>query len=190
MGKSLFRIPNGGHGAGRAQEIPASFTAETGWPGEEDCALVTSITTMSEWPLQFRRLHNVRKGIVSTVSVGDGWPKFVADHNLGPGAFLTFEVVDSRRLVAALHRRSATKDLSHPHLPDAWTGLARDCLDLPSSKTGNNHRRQSPQLPDVRSNDRPHFRKTLRKTHTKKQGSNRIVSANPCLLNCCSVISV
>jgi hypothetical protein len=39
------------HGAGMSQEIPEPFSAETGWPGEDDCALMTSITTPKEWPL-------------------------------------------------------------------------------------------------------------------------------------------
>ena len=178
----MSSVPNVGHGVGRTQEIPAAFTAETGWPGEEDCAIVTSITTMSEWPIQFRRLHNVRKGIVSAVSVGDGWPKFIADHNLATGAFLTFEVVDSRRLVAALHHRSARDDFAQPQLPDVCTGLSRDTFPLNPSDAGDNHPRQSLRLPDVQRNDCPNFRKTLRKSHTKKQDSSRIVSANPLVL--------
>ena len=162
------------------QEIPASFTAETGWPGEEDCAIVTSITTMSEWPIKFRRLHNVRKGIVSAVSVGEGWAEFIADHNLGPDAFLTFEIVDSRRLVAAFHHRSALEDFAQPQLPSVCARLARDTFPLNPSDAGDNHPRQSLQLSDVQRNDCPHFRKTLRKSHTKKQHSSRIVSSlNP-----------
>ena len=119
----------------------------------------------------------MRKGIVSAVSVGDGWAKFIADQNLGPGAFLTFEVVDSRRFVAALHHRNAPEDFAQPHLPDVDTQLARDRLYRESSDAPINHPRQSPQLPEVRTDDRPNFAKTLRKSHTKKQDSNRIVSA-------------
>ena len=127
--------------------------------------------------MQFRRLHDLRKGIVSTVSVGDGWGRFIADNNLGPGAFLTFEVVDSRCLVAALHHRSAPEDFAQPHLPDVDTQLARDRLHRESSDAPVNHPRQSPQLPEIRPDIRPHFAKTLRKSHTKEQDSSRIVSA-------------
>ena len=140
---------------------------------------MTSISTVLEWLIKFRRLHDVRKGTVTAVSVGDGWARFIADQKLGPGAFLTFEIVDSRRLVAALHHRSAPEDSTQPQLPAADTGLARDCLYREPFDAGDNHQRQSPQLPEVLRNDRPNFCKTLRKTHTKKQGSSRIVSANP-----------
>ena len=99
---------HGGTGVGISQEIPATFTAETRWPGEEDCALLTSISTVKEWPLKFRLLPDVRTGI-SAVSVGGGWAKFLEDQNLGVGAFMTFEVVDERRLVVALHHRSAVE---------------------------------------------------------------------------------
>lgn len=145
---------------------------------------MTSISTVLEWPLQFRWLHDVRKGSVTAVSVGDGWTKFIADQNLGPGAFLTFEVADSRRLVAALHHRSAPEDLSQPHTPDLDTGLARDCSYRDHPNVGHIHPRQSVELPEVRSNDRAQFRKTLRKSHTKKSDSSRIVSANPLSPNC------
>lgn len=112
---------DGGDEIGISQEIPASFTSETGWPGEDECALVTSITTPTEWPLQFQRLLDVSDGI-SAVSVGDGWAKFLESQNLGIGAFLTFEVVDDRRLVVAHHHRSADEDFQLPHLADVDTG--------------------------------------------------------------------
>ena len=176
VGLVLGCITDGGHGVGGAQEIPASFTAETGWPGEENCALVTSISTIREWPLQFRRLHDLRKGIVKAVSVGDGWAQFIADQNLGPGAFLTFEIVDSRRLVVALHHRSAPEDFGQPHLADMDTKLVRD-RDI--SDAGDNGRRHSLQVYQVRIDDRPNFIKTLRKSHMLKQDSAQIVSANP-----------
>lgn len=97
------------------QEIPTAFTAETGWPSEEECALVTSISMLKEWPLQIRQLQHVRPPGVSAVSIGGGSAIFLVDHNLNVGAFLTFEVVDSRRFVVAIHSRSAPVD------PDALT---------------------------------------------------------------------
>jgi hypothetical protein len=72
---------------GETQEIPATFTIETSWSGEENCALVTSITIQKEWPLRFRRFPNMRRG-VSAVSVGEGWARFMSDQGLGLGALL------------------------------------------------------------------------------------------------------
>ena len=97
--------------------------------------------------MQFKRFHNVRKGIVTAVSVGEGWAKFLEDQKLGPGAFLTFEVVDSRRLVAALHHRSAPADFAIPLLPDVDTQLARDRLYRESADAPVTHPRQSPEVP-------------------------------------------
>ena len=159
------------------QEIPATFTAETGWPSEE-CALVTSINTLKEWPLQTRRLDDVLPG-VSAVSVGGGWAKFLADHNLGKGAFLTFEVVDERHLVVALHNRSAPEDLHVPQQLHGDTDLVRDLLEHEPPEAGDSQHTQSPLLSEAHGNERPHFRKTLRKTHTLKNDSSRIVSATP-----------
>ena len=97
-------------GGGKTQEIPASFTAKTGWPQVEECLLVTSISRAKEWPLQLR-LHPGMPDGISAVSVGGGWAKFIADHQLGDGAFLTFEVVADDCLVVALHCRSAHEDM-------------------------------------------------------------------------------
>ena len=160
------------------QEIPATFTAETGWPSEEECALVTSMSTLKEWPLQIRRLHPVLPG-VSAVSIGGGWPKFVADHNLGVGAFLTFEVVDTRRLVASIHNRSASPVLHHE---EHVHGDVVDEGDLPErdySEAGGNQHTHSPVLPEAHGDERPQFRKTLRKTHTLKNDSSKLVSGTP-----------
>ena len=60
-----------------------------------------------EWPVQVRLLPDVSSGN-SAVSVGGGWAKFVADHALGLGAFLTFEYVDERRLVVTPTERRHT----------------------------------------------------------------------------------
>ena len=160
------------------QEIPATFTAETGWPSEEECALVTSINTLKEWPRQTRRLDDVLPG-VSAVSIGGGWAKFLADQNLGKGAFLTFEVVDERHLVVALHNRSASEDLHVPQQLHGDTDLVRDLLEREPPEAGDSQHTQSPLLSEAHGDERPHFRKTLRKMHTLKNDSNRIVSATP-----------
>lgn len=160
-----------------SQEIPATFTEETGWPCEEECALVTSITTPKEWPLKFHRFADVSSGS-SAVSVGGGWAKFILDQNLGVGAFLTFEVVDDRRLVVAHHQRCAASDFEQPQRRLLEFGLVNHCEGEPPEDDAG-HRREANVLPDVRSDDRPQFCKTIRKTHLKKHDSSRIVSANP-----------
>lgn len=164
-------------GLGELQEIPATFTAKTGWPSCEDCALVTSISTRKEWPLRIRRLPDAHRGI-SAVSIGGGWARFIADQHLGVGAFLTFEVVDSRRLVVALHRCSAPTDYSplHQHRFDA--ALVRDCLQREPPEVDTLNPMPSDSLSPVRGNDRPHFQKMLRKAHMKKYASNKLVSAH------------
>lgn len=161
---------------GISQEIPASFSAETGWPCDEECALVTSISTEKEWPLQVRRLPDVR-GRMSAVSVGGGWAKFLHDQQLGRGAFMTFELVDERRLVVALHQRGAPEFTQQT---DNVAGLVRDCCDSDLPEVLNTHPTTLTQLPEVRTGDRPQFQKILRKTHILKHASSRIVSAHPC----------
>lgn len=158
------------------QEIPESFTNETGWPGDEECALVTSISTLKEWPLQIRRLPNVRTG-VSAVSVGGGWSKFLEDQKLGDGAFLTFEVVDERRLVVALHNRRRPEELHHPQALLGDTQLVRDLLDPDHQAAGERRHAHSQELSEAHGHERPQFRKTLRKTHVLKGESSRLVSA-------------
>ena len=140
---------------------------------------MTSITTPKEWPLQFRRVNNgVMPGIFA-VSVDAGWERFVVDQNLGLGAFLTFEVVDDRRLVVAVHLRCAASEFQHsPQLKVGDTGVLRDC-ERETPSLVESQERWSNVVTDVGSEDRGQFRKTLRKTHLKKFDSSRIVSANP-----------
>ena len=101
------------HVVAKSQEIPATFTAETGWPYVDECCLVTSIDFAKEWPLKFRRFADVHTG-VSAVSVGGGWEQFVTDHELGDDAFLTFEMVDERTLVVALQAVGALGSYESP----------------------------------------------------------------------------
>jgi hypothetical protein len=167
-----------------AQEIPASFTAETGWPCEDECSLVTSICTAKEWPLQLQRLPGMPRGI-SAVSVGGGWAQFCADHHLGEGAFMTFEVVDERRLVVALHCRSAYEDICPFQKPGVDRALVRDCRDMQLPAVDNPKPDQPFVLRHIRIDERPHFQKILRKSHMKRHESSRIVSrSNLCSLKC------
>lgn len=118
------------------------------------------------------------------MSVGGGWAKFCADQLLGDGAFLTFEVVDERRLVVALHCRSAHDNMKPFQLPGVDGTVVRDCSDIKPPVEDNPQPVQASVRHEVRIDECPHFQKTLRKTHTKKHESNRIVSATPRSRNC------
>ena len=181
MGIEIRRVEAGGISRQKVgcvvetQEIPATFTTETGWPGDDNCALVTSITIEKEWPLRFRRFPDMRRG-VSAVSVGEGWARFMSNQGLGLGALLTFEVVDERRLVVGIHRRSAlTEQQAFQQLPNASL-IA--CDARVTAQVDNNFPDHPPQpsLHEVRGDARPHFQKTLRKTHTKNCAASRLVS--------------
>lgn len=156
--------------AGKTQEIPASFTTETGWPRYEDCALVTSISTAEEWPIRLQHVLDIIPG-VSAVSVGAGWPKFVSDQALGHGAFLTIEIVDDRRLVVSIHRRSAVDFDQSP-------AVVRDYCEAPLTPNNVPCLSSRQCLHDTHRDARPQFQKTLRKTHTKKGASARMVRSS------------
>lgn len=139
--------------------------------------MVTSISNVKEWPLQFRRLPDFNTGI-SAMSVGGGWAKFISDQHLGVGAFLTFEVVDERRLVVALHERSALEDfqpLQQQRVVEPTE--VRECSDREPPPVDNTDPVHShlPVLPKVLGDDRPQFQKTLRKTHMKKHDCSILV---------------
>ena len=139
---------------------------------------MTSISRAKEWPLQLRLLPGMPDGI-SAVSVGGGWAKFIADHQLGDGAFLTFEVVADDCLVVALHCRGAHEDME----PFQRTGVdftqVRGCGDIEHSQVVNPKPVLAAVLRQAHSSERPQFQKTIRKTHMKKHSSSRIVSAHP-----------
>jgi hypothetical protein len=89
---------------------------------------------------------------------------------------ITFEVVDERRLVVGIHRRSAlTEPQSLQQLPEAslFAFGSRVQPEVPNSFPDHLCR---PGLHEVRGDACPHFQKTLRKTHTKKCASSRMVS--------------
>lgn len=162
---------------GKLQEIPATFTDETGWPATDDVALVTSISTVSEWPLKLVR-YSVREGGSSAVSVGGGWEKFVADQHLQPGAFMTFEVVDERRLVVTVHARSAASDSEFLRQEPAVEATPEPCcrdigpLPVDNNKPPASNRRVISKVP---GQSLPQFQKTLRKTHMKDHDGGRLV---------------
>lgn len=129
-----------------------------------------------EWPVQVRLLPDVSSGN-SAVSVGGGWAKFVADHALGLGAFLTFEYVDERRLVVTHHQRSADIHCQPHQQPDIDSASVRNWRSREPPHVADRHTRQAMVLPEDRSGVRLQFRKQLRASHMKEQDSSRIVSA-------------
>lgn len=161
----------------KTQDIPATFFEETGWPWEEDCALVTSISTVKEWPVRFRRLPGMPGGVAAT-SVGGGWARFVSDQNLCHGALLTFEVVDDRRLVVALHCRRGAEDCRALCSCEFGHSAVRACRTRELPHRYNSQPGHSTVLTEVRCGDRPQFQKTLRKSHMRKHESCKLVSAN------------
>ena len=60
------------------QEILGTFTSSTSWLAGEDCALITSIITRTEWPLKGERTKGTRGGVKAR-SVCTGWANFLAD---------------------------------------------------------------------------------------------------------------
>lgn len=165
------------HVLGLSQEIPATFTAETGWPGGEECALVTSISCVKEWPLELRRSSSVHGG-VTAVSVGGGWAKFCADQHLRAGAFMTFEIVDESRLVVAIHARGAIEDYqptAKERVVDATSEPA--CGDIVPPTVDNNETIPTSRrvLNEESDGSRPQFEKTLRKTHLRNHDGGRLV---------------
>lgn len=138
---------------------------------------MTSISVEEEWPLHMRHLPDVSSGFFA-VSVGGGWAKFLTDHNLGVGSFLTFEVVDERRLVAAHHIRCAAIDCEGPHQHDVDSCAVRDPRPREPPEVEHSHSEVSIVQRAARSATSPQFRKTIRKTHLKTHNSSRIVSAH------------
>lgn len=138
---------------------------------------MTSISTVNEWPLELRRSTNVFGG-VTAVSGGGGWAKFCADQHLGAGAFMTFEIVDERRLVVAIHARSAIEDyqpLAKERVVDATSEHA--CGDIVPPPVDNSDTLPSNRrvLNEESNGSRPQFEKTLRKTHLKNHDGGRLV---------------
>ena len=173
--KSLVDLTMIGSFVCESQEIPASFTTETGWPSVVNCALVTSISLQKEWPLRLRRFPDMRRG-VSAVSIGEGWARFMSDQGLGLGALLTFEIVDERCLVVGIHRRSALKvPQTFQQLPDA-SQITCDSREQPEVFDLFADHSPRPSAHEIPRDARPHFLKILRKTHIQKCASSRIVS--------------
>ncbi|KAG0572752.1 hypothetical protein KC19_VG121900 [Ceratodon purpureus] len=94
-------------------EVPAEFSSKTGWPGVENCAIVTS-TKFKEWPLRKTQLSSLTS-LGFAMSDSAGWLKFLGDQDVSAGDVLVFEQVDERCLVASVAyqsgRPSVTEDV-------------------------------------------------------------------------------
>lgn len=115
---------------------------------------------------------------ISATTVGGGWARFVTDHNLNIGAFLTFELVDERRLIVSIHRRSGAEDYAPAQTRHVSMPAVLDRRDREPPEVDNSRSEHSAVLPVVCCNDRPQFRKTLRKTAMRKCESSKLVSAH------------
>ena len=114
------------------------------------------------------------------MSVGSGWAKFVADQRLVPGALLTFEVVDSRCLVVALHGCSATVDYQTLQQQRAHAANSTNdykTLEHPPVVNSDHLNPSEGVVTEVENESRPQFQKTLRKTHLKSNDAGRLVSS-------------
>ncbi|KAG0572528.1 hypothetical protein KC19_VG102700 [Ceratodon purpureus] len=78
------------------------FSRRTGWPGQEECALVTRMKANQEWTVPMLRL-NFTHNLGLAHSIGAGWDKFMANNSIRPGDLLAFELVDDRCLVITIH---------------------------------------------------------------------------------------
>ncbi|KAG0622390.1 hypothetical protein M758_3G094000 [Ceratodon purpureus] len=88
-------------------EIPQKFRKRTGWPRNSDCSLITSITTLAQWPLRMEPSGS-SGGRLAWQSVGDGYRNFLNDNNVTPPALLVFEVVDDAALSVTIHLGDAS----------------------------------------------------------------------------------
>ncbi|KAG0565589.1 hypothetical protein KC19_8G201700 [Ceratodon purpureus] len=97
-------------------EVPASFTATTGWPGAAQCSLLTSLRDPKEWPLQMGQLPpSSRAG--NAVSDSAGWINFLRHMPVSVGDILVFEHVDDRCLVASVAYHRGRRPQNAPEEP-------------------------------------------------------------------------
>ena len=129
--------------------IPRAFTKKTGWPGQLECALLTSITTPKEWSIKMKSICDPGLDEVFVSSSVD-WQSFLVENEVQAGALLVFEVADARCLAVTI---------CHP--------------DRPRSRPLPRH------IPRRNYEDRQHFTKTLKATHVRTGQSARLVSCAP-----------
>lgn len=88
------------------QEVPPEFTASTGWPGCDDCGIVTSSKSIMEYPVKFDLSGVVVK------SVGDGWANFLRHQKIRKGKFIVLEPADERCLAAMVYPPANTPEFT------------------------------------------------------------------------------
>ncbi|KAG0595577.1 hypothetical protein M758_UG178300 [Ceratodon purpureus] len=95
-------------------EIPETFTTKTGWPGETECAIETSISDRIGSPLSFNYVGR------KWVDVGSGWQTFLREHNVTVRKLVWFEMLDDRCLIASIYPREKgqtfTKTMQASHV--------------------------------------------------------------------------
>ncbi|KAG0575945.1 hypothetical protein KC19_3G210300 [Ceratodon purpureus] len=130
-------------------EVPAPFTAMTGWPGAAHCSLLTSYRGHREWPLQMTQVSSSSR-VGNAISDSVGWANFIDHMAVSVGDILIFELVDDHTLEASIayHRGRAPHSL---HIPDSM--------------------HSDPQVVNA---NRPHFKKKLRISHTRADKSARL----------------
>ena len=84
------------------QEIPRAFSKRTGWPASGKCALVTSVTHGTEWPVDFQ-ITEEGGGDRIAFSIGHGWAKFLVDQNVQRDTTIVFEYLDDNSLAVTLY---------------------------------------------------------------------------------------
>lgn len=149
------------------QEVPAPFSAATGWPGAVQCAVVTSLRNPLEWPLRMTQLSS-SSCVGTAISDSYGWSKLTEHMAVSVGDVLDFELVDERCLLASI----------------AYSrGRVPEVVPQEAQVRGGHSPRIAPEEPQVVNDSTPHFKKKLRPSHTRAHKSARLVSYP---LNLCS----
>ena len=123
-----------------AQEIPHKFRKWTGWPRNSECSLITSITTLQQWPLRMEP-SGTSGGRLASQSVGDGYRKFLNENDVTPPSLLVFEVVDDAALSVTIYRGDApppARELPPPKYEEGrrhFQKTLRVCHTRPAAST-------------------------------------------------------
>ncbi|KAG0617921.1 hypothetical protein M758_4G025000 [Ceratodon purpureus] len=139
-------------------EVPAPFSAATGWPGAVQCAVVTSLRNPLEWPLRMTQLSS-SSCVGTAISDSYGWSKFTEHMAVSVGDVLDFELLDERCLLASI----------------AYSrGRVPEVVPQEAQVTGGHSPRVAPEEPQVVNDSTPHFKKKLRPSHTRAHKSARL----------------
>ncbi|KAG0568744.1 hypothetical protein KC19_6G042500 [Ceratodon purpureus] len=146
-------------------EVPASFTATTGWPGAVQCSLLTSLRDPKEWPLQMGQLPS-SSCVGNAVSDSTGWANFLRHMAVSVGDIIVFEFVDSRCLVASIAYHRGCPPQNVPEEPQVVNVIVPAEPQVVSVNV--------PELPQVVNVNSPFFKKKLRATHARAHKSARL----------------